>query len=131
MFNAPKAIIDSTKTFVCGHSLGGWTSLLSTFGDQNVFKASLSFDPAFSCHMEETIKQEFECKWPVCVIMSSQFLPVNLTHLFGFGQYTSELGYQNLLTMICEKNPNFRSNVEFLTIDNSSHIDQGDLCMYS
>ena len=37
--------IDTDKMIIAGHSLGGWTSILAAEGDQDLFKASLSFDP--------------------------------------------------------------------------------------
>jgi predicted alpha/beta superfamily hydrolase len=51
--NASGAVIDSSKAFVCGHSLGGWTSLAAAFGEQDVFKATLSFDPRYYCDLDE------------------------------------------------------------------------------
>ena len=33
ILNAGNALIDSGRLFICGHSLGGWTALLATFGD--------------------------------------------------------------------------------------------------
>lgn len=81
--------LDTSRMFMCGHSLGGWTSMLATFGDQDVFKASLSFDPAYSIHFDQVMNNEFSCKWPVCVLMSSQFVPVNIAKLFGFGDEKS------------------------------------------
>jgi len=33
MFDASMCYIDKDKMFMCGHSLGGWTSMLATFGD--------------------------------------------------------------------------------------------------
>jgi hypothetical protein len=71
--------------FICGNSLGGWTSMLATFGDQDVFKASLSFDPAYMFHWDKVMNKEFNCKWPVFSLMSSQFIPVNCAKLWGFG----------------------------------------------
>ena len=63
--------IDGSKMFICGHSLGGWTSMLATFGNQDVFKASLSFDPGWISHHDAVKANEYTCKWPVCSVMSS------------------------------------------------------------
>jgi len=78
MLNAPGSVIDSSKTLMVGHSLGGWTSMLATFGDQDVFKASLTFDPAYSVHMDDVCQKQFTMKHPTCCVMSSNFVPVNI-----------------------------------------------------
>lgn len=45
MLNCPGVNLDTSKMFMCGHSAGAWTTMLSTFGDQDIYKAALVFDP--------------------------------------------------------------------------------------
>jgi dienelactone hydrolase len=38
---------DSDRLFISGQSMGGWTSIISCCGDQDIFKVSLTHDAAF------------------------------------------------------------------------------------
>ena len=40
-------ILDTEKLFIGGQSMGGWTSIASCAGSQNIFSVSLSHDAAF------------------------------------------------------------------------------------
>jgi hypothetical protein len=124
------AYIDQDKLFMCGHSLGGWTSLQSTFGDQNVFKATLSFDPAYNAHLEKIMNNEFTCKWPTCVVMSEKFIELVISKKFGYKEM-GQTAYEKLQSLCNESVQNPEQNVQFMTIKNCSHMDQGDICMYS
>ena len=110
--------------------MGGWTSLASAFGDQDVFKATLAFDPGYNCDLDELAGNQYKVTTPVCVVMSSQFVPVNLTQFFGLGENAAK-GYKNLQTNCAHNNPHAQNGVQFVTIGNSSHTDQGDVMMYS
>lgn len=42
-----KLILDTERLFISGQSMGGWTSIASCAGNQNVFSVSLSHDASF------------------------------------------------------------------------------------
>ena len=42
-----KLILDTERLFISGQSMGGWTSIASCAGNQNIFSVSLSHDAAF------------------------------------------------------------------------------------
>ena len=49
-----EAIIDPDKLVIAGHSMGGWTSIFTSVGDQDVYKVCLAHDPML-CHVGEQI----------------------------------------------------------------------------
>jgi len=70
---------DTRRLFMCGHSAGAWTTLLSTFGDQDIFKAALVMDPFNSdVPNNHNMNQTYRCKWPVCALYSSCWWPLNV-----------------------------------------------------
>jgi len=75
------------------------------------------------------MNKELSCKWPVSVLMSSQFLPVNCAQLFGFGD-GAQASYDRMMEKFSETIPDSANNLQGVTIANSSHMDQGDICMY-
>ena len=38
---------DVDRLFISGQSMGGWTSIISCCGDQDIYKVSLTHDAAF------------------------------------------------------------------------------------
>lgn len=87
--------LDAEKLFIGGHSLGGWTSILSTVGEQPYFKVSLSFDPSHMQHQKEINEDAYTMKRPTCIIHSSSFLTQMC--LSGFGWKTGRQEYKKYL----------------------------------
>jgi len=45
--NGGTPTLDSDRLIISGQSMGGWTSILATCGDQDIFKVCLTHDAAF------------------------------------------------------------------------------------
>ena len=50
--------------FVGGQSAGGITAIMAAEGDQQNFKACLTFDPAFITHLTEIRENKLDMKHP-------------------------------------------------------------------
>lgn len=48
--------IEGDKLVIAGHSMGGWTAIFTSEGDQDLFKVCLAHDPML-CHVGEQIQK--------------------------------------------------------------------------
>jgi len=62
--------------------MGGWTSVMSCCGDQDIYKVSLTHDAAFFQNHEEVNKDEIDLRVPSYMLMSNGFLTVNGNMIF-------------------------------------------------
>jgi hypothetical protein len=91
---------------MCGHSAGAWTTLLSTFGDQDIFKAALVMDP-FNSDVENIcgLNSTFNSKVPTCMIYSSQWWPLNVAKFNSWGEDLAKKAFEEIKSYISEGNP--------------------------
>lgn len=93
---------------VAGYSLGGWTSILATVGDQDIFKCSLSFDPSHLSHVDEINADKYVMKHPT-FISHSNFLEAMADKHFGFTD--SRVSYHRYLEVFKKTIPDATNNL--------------------
>ena len=75
-------VLDVERLFIAGKSAGGWTSILCSSFDQQLFKVCLSFDPPIYLANDQIRNDKIELKVPTYMLQSQGFLGSQVPDMF-------------------------------------------------
>jgi len=81
-FSGGSPNLDVDRLFISGQSLGGWTSIISCCGDQDIYKVSLTHDAAYFHETENIANDQIDLRVPSYMLMSNGFLSFNGNMIF-------------------------------------------------
>jgi len=106
--------------------MGGWTSIASCLGDQNIFSVSLSHDAAFYQNAQDIRDDTLDLKVPSHMLQSQGFLSVMMPQNFDNAKDCFDL-YTKMAINLTKRIG--KTKYEAILLKNSGHLEQMDRSM--